>query len=360
VLITKTEILTPDFMDTTIVCPHCNQAFELTEAFKKDMESRFIQDKQKIFKEELALKDKKIEVMRSQELELLKKQRFLEDKQKDLEIDIQKRLLQERPIIEEAASKRAAETYRMQMAEKDKAITDLKNSLTEAQRKANQTSQQLQGEVQELDLEQLLRSNFRDDQIEPVGKGALGADIRQTVKTSKGTVCGIILWESKRTKAWSDSWISKLKEDTLRDKADLSAIVSEVVPTTVGQIGQIDGVHICLPSFILPLSALLRKILIDVARQKYFSGQRQDKAGVIYSYITSSEFSQQVESLISVYTEMQEELTKERTAFERIWKQRESQIQRLLSGVGGIYGYLQGVAGSALPPVSGLELPEGS
>lgn len=345
-------------MDTTIVCPDCGHTFELTDALKKDLEVRLKHDLQKQFQLELAEKNKKIDELRFAELDLLKKQRSLLDEKKELELTVEKRLIQERSHIEELASKRVSETYRLQMAEKDKAINDLKTSLSEAQRKASQTSQQLQGEVQELDLENLLRNNFRDDEISPVGKGVSGADIRQIVKTSKGTICGTILWESKRTKAWSDSWIGKLKEDSLRDKADLCAVVSEVLPDSISQIGQVEGVHVCLPPFVLPLGALLRKILIDVARQKFFNTQSRDKAGVIYGYITSTEFSQQVESLISVYTEMQQGLDHERVAFERIWKQREAQIKRLLSGVGGIYGYLQGIAGPALPVVSGLELPE--
>lgn len=345
-------------IDTSVVCPGCGKTFELTQALHKELENSVKLDLQKQFNEELAQKDKKIDDLRSVELDLVRKQRQLLDEKKEMEITIEKRLLQERGQIEEAAGKRIAETYRMQMAEKDKAINDLKTSLSDAQRKASQTSQQLQGEVLELDLEQLLKENFRDDDIESVGKGVLGADIRQIVKTPKGTSCGTILWESKRTKAWDQKWVTKLKQDTLRDKADLCAIVSEVLPSDVTHVGQIEGVHVCTPPLILPLSTLLRKILIDVARQKYFNDQKQDKAGIIYSYITGSEFSQQVESLIAVYMQMQDGLNTERRAFEKIWKQREAQIQGLLSGVGGIYGYLQGVAGSALPPVSGLELPE--
>jgi hypothetical protein len=195
------------------------------------------------------------------------------------------------------------------------------------------------------------------DSIEPIGKGVLGADIRQVVKSPGGKTCGSILWESKRTKAWSDGWITKLKDDMRNDKANIPAIVSETLPEEAKTgMGLKDGVWVCSPKLFTPLAMLLRKSLIDAAYQKFVSDNRQTKAEQIYGYVTSHEFAQQVESMVEVYTSMLEQITKERVAFEKSWKLRESQVHRLLSGVSGIYGQIQGAAGPALPPIKNLEL----
>mgnify|MGYP001565350145 CR=1 FL=1 len=253
------------------------------------------------------------------------------------------------------------ESQRLKDKEKDKVIDDLKKSLEDAQRKATQGSQQLQGEVQELDLEEILKREFQGDTIEPIGKGVLGGDVRQVVRSPRGMDCGHILWESKRTKAWSDGWIDKLKEDLRNDKANIPAIISETLPDDIkAGIGLKDGVWVAGPKFTVPLAMLLRKALLDSARQKMIAQNQQSKAEALYSYITSHEFAQQVEAMIRTYQDMQEQITRERTAFEKSWKLRETQVNRLLSGVAGIYGSMQGIAGPALPSIRNLELIDGN
>jgi hypothetical protein len=232
--------------------------------------------------------------------------------------------------------------------------------LEDANKKATQGSQQLQGEVQELDLEVTLRESIVTDIIESVGKGVMGADIRQIVKTQRGNTCGTILWESKRTKAWSDGWVTKLKEDRLRDKANAAAIVSEVLPEEIKNgMGLKDGIWVCHPKLVIPLALLLHKAIEDAARQKFVSDRRQTDAERIYAVVTGHEFVQQVESMMETYNEMLTQIERERVAFEKFWKLRESQVKHLKSGVSGIVGELQEAAGPALPPIKSLELDTG-
>ena len=218
---------------------------------------------------------------------------------------------------------------------------------------------QTQGEVAELDLEQTLIRLFPTDEISEVKKGELGGDVRQIVKTQRGTECGLILWERKRTKAWTEDWVKKLKEDMGRDKAHIGAIITEVLPREFKKpIGEKSGIWITTTNFVEPLAMLLRKILYDVAKEKSVSLNKQSKAEEIYDFVTSNEFIQQVDRMMGTYMEMQDQISKERAIAERQWKMREMQVNKLITGVSGIYGSMQGIAGSALPQVRNLELPE--
>jgi hypothetical protein len=234
-------------------------------------------------------------------------------------------------------------------------------AVEEARRKGDQGSQQLQGEVAELDIEITLRNAIPTDVFEPVEKGVLGADIRQIVKTQRGSTCGVILWESKRTKAWSDGWIVKLKQDKLNDKANVAAIVSDVLPEEAKTgMGLKDGIWVCSTRLLVPLALLLHKAIEDTARQKFVSDSRQTHAERIYAVVTSHEFVAQVESMLETYNAMLEQITRERNAFEKSWKLREAQVNHLMSGVSGIMGQLQDAAGPALPTIKNLELTSGS
>jgi hypothetical protein len=344
-------------MQNTIICPHCKKSFELTDALTHQIEEDLLAGEKKKHEEELTAMKRQLEKAEEAELAVRKQKNLLDEEKRTFELDKQRQLDSEREKIRKSAEETILEQQRLKEKEKDKMIDDLKKSLEDAQRKATQGSQQLQGEVQELDLEQTLRSTFSLDSIEPIGKGVLGADIRQVVKSPGGKTCGSILWESKRTKAWSDGWITKLKDDMRNDKANIPAIVSETLPEEAKTgMGLKDGVWVCSPKLFTPLAMLLRKSLIDAAYQKFVSDNRQTKAEQIYGYVTSHEFAQQVESMVEVYTSMLEQITKERVAFEKSWKLRESQVHRLLSGVSGIYGQIQGAAGPALPPIKNLEL----
>jgi hypothetical protein len=346
---------------TTIICPHCKKTIELTDALTHQIKDKVLEEQQEKHEEELAQMKEKLKAAEDTELELRKQKNKLDEEKRTFELDKQRQLDSEREKIRQKTLEEAAESQHLKEKEKDKVIDDLKKSLEEAQRKATQGSQQLQGEIQELDLEELFRKEFPGDTIEPIGKGVLGADIRQVVRSPRGMDCGHILWESKRTKAWSDGWINKLKEDMRNDKAHIPAIVSEVLPDEIiTGLGLKDGVWVTSPRLVVPLAMLLRKTLLDAARQKMIAQNQQTKAEELYGYVTSHEFAQQVEAMVEMYKEMAEQITRERTAFEKNWKQREAQVNRLLTGVAGIYGSMQGIAGPALPTIKNLELTDGS
>lgn len=360
-------------MNTTIKCPNCGIDISkaLIEQIRKESTSEIeksvrekIAGETKLELEDLqnALKEKdgKIEAFTKTELGLREEKRKLEDEKRELKLEVQRQIDEQRKAIEENVLKQAAEEHRLKDDEKDKTIADLKKLAEDLKRKAQQGSMQTQGEVLELDLEKTLRTNFEDDEIQPIGKGVLGADIRHIVKTPKGTICGVILWELKRTKTLSDEYIETLKKNLRNDKADIPALVSEVMPKGYQSgMGQKNGVWIAIPSLALPLAQLLRKALFDAMRQKVISQNKQSKAEELYNLITGNQFIQHVESMVSTYFSMKEQITKERTAFEKQWKQRESQVDQLLLGMAGMYGGMQGIAGSALPPIKKLELESG-
>jgi len=365
-------------MANSIKCPNCGTQIEITEALsqtirvelEKELSEKIFkaaetkyksesEEKNKLLEEELKIKNQKLDEAREAEIKIRKEKLILEDERKSFELEKQRQLDQEREKIRIAALTESQEIHRMKDLEKDKMINDLKKSLEDAQLKASQSSQQLQGEVQELDLEEYLQRAFPQDEINPVGKGVRGADVSQVVKTKLGTVCGVILWESKRTKAWVDEWATKLKDDLRASQANIPVIVTTVLPKTVKSgFGFYEGVWVTEPKYIQPLVEILRKNLIDVAREKHNGKDRGTKADLLYTYLTSDAFVHQIQNIIEVHQGMQSQIHKERAAFEKLWKEREAQAERILLSTAGIYGSIQGVAGQSLPQVKGLDLLE--
>ena len=377
-------------MVNIILCPYCKKNIELTEALthqireqqkqmldeqfqkklaevkkitedslKKELEEKYKFEEQDL-KKQLEQKEKKLSDFRNQEMKLREEKRALEEEKKDLKLEVQRQIDEEKKKIEEKILKDEEEKHHLKDLEKEKIINDLKKALEDAQRKAQQGSQQLQGEVQELDLEQILKNAFPTDVIEPVEKGVKGADLRQTVKTLRGNLCGVILWESKRTKAWSDSWITKLKDDLRAEKANIPVIISSVLPGEADSgFGLIDGVWVCSFSLVIPLAEIIRQKLIEVAKERFLSQGKGEKADRLYSYITSHEFSQQVEAMVEVYKNMNGQILKERAAFEKLWKTREEQVKKLLLSTANVVGGIMGQVGSSsMPQIKGLELLE--
>ena len=274
------------------------------------------------------------------------------------ELEAKKKMASEEAKIRDEVQKTADEKQRLNLAAKEKTITDLQKALSDAQRKAAQGSQQLQGEILELDLEEALTRHFRDDDITPIAKGVNGADISHIVKSQTGIVCGVILWEIKRTKNWTDSWTTKLKADLRSAKANVPVIISEVLPKQLeSDIGQVDDVWVVKPKLAIVLATLLRRNLLDVGRQKVIAANQGDSAAALYAFVTSHEFSQQVESMVETYQAMTLQVVKERTVYERLWAQREKQAQKLLLSTAGIVGSMQGYVGAtSMPKIKGLEL----
>ena len=251
------------------------------------------------------------------------------------------------------------EANRLKLLEKDKQIADMRKLVEEAQRKAAQGSQQNQGEVLELDLEETLANTFSYDVISPVGKGVHGADIIQNVRNSQSQSCGVILWEVKRTKNWTEKWVGKFKEDLRNAKANIPVLVTTSLPKGVHGFGAYKNIWVCLPEYAIQLATVLRKNLIEIAYERLASKGKDEKQELLYNYLSSHEFRQRVEALVEVYQEMQTQIDKERAAFEKIWKQREMQMRRLFVSTSGMYGEIQCLVGSSMPEIKGLELESG-
>ena len=358
-------------MTNLVTCPHCGHQFspdealthQLEDELRTRLEKEFAEKAKEATQKELADRDAQISELKDKakaaedaELKLRKEKREVEEAKEKFELEKTRQLDEERAKIKADAERAVLEKEKYKIEDYEKRLRDMQKAVDEAQRKGAQGSQQLQGEVQELDLEATLRAMYPYDEIAEVKKGENGADIRETVRTEKGTVCGKILWESKRTKAWSEGWVGKLKEDLRRDGAQLAAIVTQAMPPDVTDpITSRLGVWVVRPEAIAPLSALLRKNLIDVAYQKVVATHKQTKAENLYDYVTSSAFAQNVERIVRVYLEMKTQIAKEATNAERSFKQRNMQIDMLLSGMGGLYGDMQAIAGSSLPALPVLD-----
>jgi hypothetical protein len=309
-----------------------------------------------LLQEQLKDKEEKLDQATQKEIELLKEKMRLEDEKKAFELEKLRQLEEAKIAITEEASKKAAEEQHYIIAQLQKQVSDAVKAKDELARKLEQGSQQIQGEVLELELEELLNSNFLHDEIVPVPKGVSGADIVQKVINKAGHICGQIVWESKKTKAWSDGWIQKLKEDQRTIKADLAVIVSVTLPDDVKGFALRDGVWICDTKMSIALATALRINLESVAREKIMSVGKNEKMEILYSYVMGIEFKQRVEAIVEAFSAMDEGLRKERNAFEKIWAEREKQIKKVMSNTIGMYGDLSGLV--ALPQIKTLDLLE--
>src|SRR3989338_5482012 len=310
-------------------------------------------------KAQLSTKTEKLKTSQQAELELRKRTRELEEKEKNFELEVTRKLDDERKRIQDATAKDLEDRHRLKDAEKDKQLSDMRKKIDDLQRKAEQASQQSQGEVLELELEDLLKVEFPLDDIEPVAKGVRGADVLQIVKNQLGKVCGKILWETKRTKNWSDSWIQKLKDDQREAKADISVIISEALPDGMDHFKQISGVWVSDIASALCLAAALRTLLIQVTRANSVQDGKNEKMEIMYNYLTGPEFRNRVEAIVESFVAMKADLDAEKRATQKIWAKREKQIENVIAHIGGMHGDLQGIAGASLPSIKMLELSSG-
>ncbi len=288
--------------------------------------------------------------------ELIRKQRELDDAKRELELTVETRVQEGLTATRDQAKKEAEEAMRLKVAEKEQTITAMQTQIEALKRKAEQGSQQLQGEVLELELENLLRAKFPYDAIEPVAKGEFGGDVLQRVVGSGGQAGGTILWESKRTKNWSDGWLSKLREDQRTAKAEIAVIVSVALPKDVETFEMVDGIWVTHPRATLPVAAILRQTLLEVALARQASEGQQTKTEMVYQYLTGPRFRQRVEAIVEAFSTMQEDLDKERKAIMRQWAKRDAQIDRVMNATVGMYGDLQGIAGKSLQEIEGLDV----
>jgi hypothetical protein len=317
-----------------------------------DQKTRELNSLQEILKQ----RDAKLGEAQKAQAELIRKQRELDDAKRELDLTIQKRVQADLSAEREKAKKEAEEELKLKVMEKDQTITAMQKQIEDLKRRAEQGSQQLQGEVQELELEAVLSAKFPRDTIQPVPKGEFGGDVLQRVFGPLNQICGTILWESKRTKNWSDGWLPKLREDQRAAKAEIAIIISQALPKDVETFGYVDGVWVADPKVALPVAFSLRQTLIEVACARQTSQGQQTKMEMVYGYLTGPRFRQRVQAIVEAFSSMKEDLDREKKAITRQWAKREEQIDRVMQATVGMYGDLQGIAGKTLQEIEGLEI----
>lgn len=305
----------------------------------------------------LGERDKKLIEAQAAQADLLRKQRELDDARRELDLTVEKRVQASLSAVRDKARQDAEEGLKLKVLEKEEQIASMQRQIEELKRKAEQGSQQLQGEAQEIQLEAVLRSKFPRDVIEPVPKGEFGGDVLHRVVGPLGQHCGTILWETKRTKNWSDGWLTKLRDDQRAAKAEIALIVSQVLPKSVESFDFVDGVWITESHCALPVAVALRQSLIDLSAVRLAGDGQQTKMEMIYKYLTGPRFRHRVEAIIERFTDMQADLDRERKAMTRLWAKRDAQIRGVLEATAGMYGDLQGIAGRTLPEIEVLNIP---
>jgi hypothetical protein len=308
--------------------------------------------------QELAEQQAKLAEAEAVELALRKERRILEEEKRKLELEVERRLGHERLLIRADSHREAEEAFSLKLAEKDKLLADMRKQVEELRRKGEQGSQQLQGEVQELMLEAMLRTAFPGDLIEPVPKGRNGGDVVHKVVGPNGLQSGIILWESKRTKSWGNDWLSTNRDDQRIAGAHLGVIISTVLPKGVDPFGRVEGVWVATMRCALPLATALRQALIEVARAKVAVQGQDGKMQRMFKYLTGPHFRGRVSAIVEACVELQSDLEAEKRALSKVWAKRQRRLELLMSGTAGMYGDLQGIVGKSMPELQGLDLAE--
>lgn len=327
---------------------------------EKDLElelQRRLNRELEVFRLELDKKTKELEEARKLELEYRRKENELLQKEQNLELEVQRRLSEERKQIQDMLRQSIHTEFELRLREKEETISSLQRKIEELNLKLQMGSQQLQGEVQEIVIEEQLRATFPFDTIEPVPKGIRGADIVQKVRNRFGEICGVILWESKRTNNWSNDWVPKLKEDQRELGAELSVIVSRALPKEITSVGMLDGVWVCDFDSYIGLAMALRENLIQVHNVRTSLAGRETKMEQIYNYICSEQFAQKVRAIVEAFVNMKNDLDKERAAMEKHWKKREEELAKVIKNTSRIYGELEALVGNQLPTIEYLKLP---
>lgn len=384
-------------MNDQIICPHCKKPIPLTQALshelkeklQKEQQQQLEVEKKKLNEEakkwrdeqlkkleervkqeaEYKLKDAKNEagelkkqntILQEQLLELSKLLRQMRTEREQEKVEFEKKLSHEQEKIKQDEKKRIDEEYRLKILEKDKKLNDAMKLVEDYKRKLEQGSQQLQGEVLELELENILRKEFPYDEIKEVPKGVRGADILQVVRNNYGKFCGTIIWESKRTRAWSNDWLAKLKEDQRAVNAEIAVIVSNILPNGVNHFGLIEDVWVCSYQMVSELTMILRDSLIKISAVKSSMVGKEEKKEILWNYLTSTEFQQRLSAIVEAHQQFQEDIEKEKRWFALKWAKQEKNIRKVIDNILGVNGDLESIIGKALPEIKGLEmLPSG-
>jgi len=367
---------------TIITCPNCGHPIPLTDALTaqigRDIEARLKADEDKhiqaavaaaesrardqsvqeleLLREQLAEQQKKTRAAQDAELALRKDKAALEERQRELDLEVARKVDAEKQRLEESIRKTVSEEQSLKVKEKDKQIEDLKKLLEEAKRKSEQGSQETQGAVLELDIQAMLQQRFPHDVINAVPKGARGADLVQEVRDGALRACGSIVWETKNTKHWQPAWLDKLKEDQRAVGASLAVLVSVALPPELGEFGQVEGVWVASLRAWPALALALREQLIQVAFAHAASEGKNEKMELLYRYLAGDPFRGRVQGIVEAFSELQDQVNRERRAMERLWREREKQIERVLTNTVGMYGEMRGIVGATMPEIPALTL----
>jgi len=325
---------------------------ELAEKLKKDLGAQY-EHKIKLMQQSESAMSKQVKDFQEKELEFLKQVQAIQAKEAELELELQRKLVKERESLKAQIQKEELERgslkdqeYQLKVKELEKQLDDQRKLAEEMKRKAEQGSMQMQGEVQELLLEELLKSSFPFDEIVEVGKGVRGADCIQVVRNNLGQEAGKIIYESKRTTAFAQEWIEKLKADMRSQGADIAIIVTQAFPKDMERFGEKDGVYICSYQEVKSVALLLRTALLKLFDAKKNQLNKGDKMSFLYDYLTSNEFNEQWKAIGEGFRQMRQSIQKERDAMEKLWKSREKQLEKVLLNAMHIKGSIEGIAGA--------------
>lgn len=350
------EDLTQQAADSKRTAIQATAQLEKTRQEARTKAAKEFEHEKKALNDEIAEKDKRLGEFRKQEIQLRAQQKKLEEDRENLRLDVERRLASERPQIELQAAQRATEGFALREAEYKKKLDDADRSMSEMKRKLAQGSQQLQGEVLELEVEHVLSESCRHDRISEVKKGVRGADVLHEVCTPTGQTCGRIIWEAKRAEKFSDAWIQKLKDDQGEADAHVAVLVTTAMPKGVTEpFVQLDGVWIIPPHLIKPVALALRSFLIDLQRVSTINTGRENKAELLYNYMSSAQFSHTIRSVVETFIAMKAQLDAEKRALTKHWSQREVQIDKVLLSVSELIGHLQGITQDGLPQLNEIE-----
>lgn len=327
---------------------------DVQEQLRKSISTDY-ENKLRILEESNRDRDEKLKEARRKELDFLQKEQVLLNKEAELELTVQKKLQQERSIISEQVRSQEVEknalketAFQLRLKELQLQLDEQRKLAEEMKRRAEQGSMQRQGEVQELLLEEILRENFPFDLIEEVGKGVEGADCIQVVRNNLGKECGRIIYESKRTKTWNNAWIEKLKADKRNKCADVAILVTQVYPKDMERFGEREGIWLCNFTEVNSVAHLIRNGIIQIHDIQCKEENKGDKMQLLYNYLTGNEFRGQVEAIVEGFMAMKVAITRERVQMEKIWKEREKQLEKVLMSTSGMYGSVKGIAGASV------------
>jgi len=334
---------------------------EIQEQLRKSISADY-ENQLRLLHENKTDTEEKLKEARKKELEFLQKEQHLKNKEVELEITLQKKLQEERLVITDQVRSQEAEknniketSWQLKLKELELQLDEQKKLADEMKRRAEQGSMQRQGESQEILLEEIIKENFPFDLVEEVGKGVEGADCIQIVRNSSGMICGKIIYESKRTRGWNNNWVDKLKADKRNTGADVAILVTQTFPKDMDRFGEKDGIWICNFSEVGSVAYLMRNSIIKINDIQKAQEGKGDKMQMLYDYLTGNEFRGQVEAIMEGFMAMKQGIAKERIQMEKIWKEREKQLEKVLISTSGMYGSVKGIAGASIGDIPLLD-----